>query len=321
MRIAITGATGFLGGALARALVDAGEEVHALRRPGSAKVALDGAVTWHEGDVTVPASLPPFLAGADALVHAAGMLGRAGAPEAAYRALNAGGTRNVLAAAPERCRVLLVSSPGVLGPIDGEPADEEAPLAPSNPYERSKAEAERIGLDAVEAGRTVVIARPEFVYGPGDRHVLGLFRAIQRGRFFYLGGGRRSCHPTFVEDAVDGMLRCLRAGRAGERYHLAGPRPVTFRELGEAIADALGVRAPWLDVPAWVARPGASACEVVARVTGLTAPIGRTTIAFFTEDRRFSWKKAHDELGFSPGCDVRDGARRTVAWYRAQGWL
>lgn len=325
MRVAITGATGFLGGALARALAAEGAEVHALCRAGSDRSALaDVPVVWHDGDVTDPASLPRFLAGADAVVHAAGMLGRAGAPEDAYLRLNVLGTRNVLAAAwsvAPAARVLHLGSPGVLGPTNGAPAAETAPPAPTNPYERSKAESEAVAREAAARGQQVVIARPGFAYGPGDRHVLGLFRAVQQGRFFYVGGGRNLCQPTYVDDAVDGMLRCLRRGRPGEAYHVVGPRAVTFRELGEGLAAALGVKPPWVNVPGWLALAGAAGLEAVARAAGRAPPFGRTAVDFFSADRRYSFEKARTELGYAPRHDLADGAARTVAWYRTRGWL
>ena len=325
MRVFITGASGFLGGALARALAHEGAEVHALARPSADRRALEGIpVRWHQGDVTAPATLSGPMAGAEWVIHAAGRLGRAGVPEQVYQRLHAEGSRNVLAAAlatGSQPRVLYVSSPGVLGPITGSPATEEASLAPSNPYERSKAAAERVALEFAARGLPVLICRPEFVYGPGDRHVLGLFQAVRRGQFFYIDGGRHLCHPTFVADAVAGMLLCLRFGRSGEIYHLAGPRPVTFRELGETIASALGVRPPWVSLPHWSAMLGASGFEVLGRLSGRRPPLSRTGVAFFSEDRLYSWQKAHEELGYTPEYDLATGVAHAVAWYRQQGWL
>lgn len=325
MRAFITGATGFLGGALARALAQEGVEIHALRRPSADRRALeDVAITWHEGDVTVPQSLSGVLRGAEWIIHAAGRLGRAGVPDEAYRALNVDGTRNVMAAAlatGSRPRVLHLSSPGVLGPTGREPVEEDAPFAASNPYERSKAAAELVALEFAAKGLPVVVARPGFIYGPGDRHVLGLFRAIQRGRFLYIGGGRHLCQPTYVADAVAGMLACLRRGRAGEVYHLAGPRPLTFRELGETIAAGLGVAPPRWNLPRWLAMLGATGLEALARVTGRAPPLSRTGAAFFSENRVFSWQKAHRELGYLPGYDLANGVLLTAAWYRRHGWL
>lgn len=325
MRVLMTGATGFLGGALARALAQAGADIHALARPTADRSRLDGVpVTWHEGDVTIPSSLAGPFAGADWIIHAAGRLGEAGVPEEVYQRLNVEGTRNVLAAALAAGtipRVLHVSSPGVLGPITREPGEESAPYAPSNRYERSKAAAENIAREFAAQGLPVIIARPEFIYGPGDRHVLGLFKAVLRGQFFYLSGGRHFCHPTFVEDAVAGILLCLRRGRPGDVYHITGPRPVTFRELGETIASALGVRPPSLSFPPWTAVVGVIGLEAIGRLTGRKPPLSRAGVAFFSEDRRFSWRKAHEELGYSPQYDLTEGVSRTVQWYRQQGWL
>jgi nucleoside-diphosphate-sugar epimerase len=322
---AITGATGFVGSALARALVQQGHDVVALTRAGSNRSRLgDVKVAWIPGDVTEAAGIPEEFLKADQVIHAAGMLGQAGVPEAAYHHLHAGGTLNVLEAvrtSGHAMRVLLVSSPGVLGPIGVEAADENQPLAPSNPYERSKAEAEQVARKYAEAGLDVVIGRPEFIYGPGDKHVLGLFRAIQKGTFFYTDRGRHFCHPTFIDDAVDGLVRVLQNGRAGEVYHIAGPRPVTFRELGETVAAALGVAAPRLSLPRPMAWLGAAALEAVGQVSRRQPPLTRTGVAFFSEDRRFSIEKARRELGYEPQYDLARGVVETVAWYREEGLL
>jgi len=325
MKVVVTGATGFVGGALVRALVAEGAQVVVLSRPQSHRQSLtDLPLTWRDGDVTDPASLHGAFAGADWLIHAAGMLGQAGVPEEAYHHLHAQGTENVLAeaaATPSLARILYISSPGVLGPIAGPPADETAPLAPSNAYERSKAAAEQIVHRLASNGLPVIIGRPEFIYGPGDEHVLGLFRSIQKGLFFYVGRGRNTCHPTFIDDAVTGLLLCLKQGQPGNIYHIAGPRPVTFQELGTTIAEAVGVRPPWLRLPKPVAWSGAAALEWVGKVAGIKPPLTRTGVAFFSEDRRFSWQKAHQELGYTPKFDLCEGVRQTVAWYREKGWL
>jgi len=325
MRVVVTGATGFLGGALACALAEEGAEVHALARSTSDRSGLAGVgVIWHVGDVTEPASLRDFVAGADWIIHAAGRLGEFGVPEQTYQQINVDGTRNALAAAMKtgcQTRVLHVSSAGVLGLTPRGPGIEDLPYAPTNPYERSKAAAERVALEFAAQGLPVVICRPAFVYGPGDRHVLGLFRAVRRGRFFLIEGGRHLCHPTFIADAVAGMLLCLRRGRSGAIYHIAGPCPATFRELGETMAAALGVRAPRLSVPRRAAMLGAMGLEILGRASGRKPPLSRAGVDFFSEDRCYSWQRAHDELGYAPEFDLATGVARTIDWYRERGWL
>jgi nucleoside-diphosphate-sugar epimerase len=324
MRIIITGITGFIGRALARTLSEAGQTVAGLVRPSSQTAPLsDLNIEFFEGDVTDPASLEGLFQPGDWLIHAAGMLGRSGVPESAYHLLHVEGTHNTLtaAAAAGVARVLYISSPGVLGPINGPPTDETTPPAPSNPYERSKAAAEQVVLQFAAQALPVVIARPEFIYGPGDLHVLGLFQAVQRGLFFTIGRGQAVCHPTYIEDAVRGLMLCLEQGRPGQIYHITGPRPVTFQEYGRTIADALGVRRPWLRLPKWLALSGALSLEALAKLTAINPPLSRTGVAFFSENRRFSWQKAARELGYHPKVELAEGVQRTVEWYRRQNLL
>ncbi len=320
--VAITGATGFVGSSLVRSLIPQGIDIIALVRPDSPRHSLDGLpVSWVMGDITEPGSLRDAFSGADWLIHAAGILGQAGIPEERYQEVHVAGTRHVLEAAAGCSRILHISSPGVLGPITGPPADETALPAPSNAYERSKAAAEEVARSFAREGAPVIIARPEFIYGPGDRHVLGLFQAVQSGRFFYISGGHTSCHPTYIEDATDGLLRCLKKGAPGEIYHITGPHPVTFRELGRRLAAALDVREPWFSLPRSAAWLGALALEAASRISGKEAPLSRSGVAFFSENRRFSWEKAHRALDYQPQYDLQDGLRLTVEWYRQQGLL
>ena len=100
-----------------------------------------------------------------------------------------------------------------------------------------------------------------------------------------------------------------------------GPAPVTFRTLGETIATALGVGAPWLSLPRWLATSIATGFEMVGPVIGHTPPLTRTGVAFFSEDRVFSRQKAFDELGYTPQHDLTMGVTQTAAWYREHGWL
>jgi nucleoside-diphosphate-sugar epimerase len=325
MKFAVTGATGFVGSSIVKALVNIGADVYALARSSSSPERLaEIPLTWIVADVTRPSTLRGVFEDVDYVIHAAGMLGQAGTAEKEYMQLHVDGTRNVLNELSQnnpQPKTLYVSSPGVLGPIDGPPADEETPLAPSNPYERSKAVAERTVGVYTAAKMPVVIARPEFIYGPGDTHVLGLFKAIQQGKFFFIGDGLNMCHPTFIDDAVDGMLRCQEQGKPGEIYHITGPRPVTFRELATTIADVLDVPPPRVNIPKNLAMIGATVFEVLAKATRKPPPLSRTGVAFFSEDRRFSWAKAEQELNYKPQHDIRKGIEITIAWYRQEGYL
>lgn len=319
--VAITGANGFIGSIVARRLIADGVAVRAIVRPGADMTRLDALpITVVEADVLDPRTLRRVFAAADGVVHAVGKLGQVGVPEDEYHVLHVGGTRHVLdaiAALDERPRILYISSPGVLGPIDGDvSADETFPLAPSNAYERSKAAAEMMVQRYIDK-LPIVIGRPEFVYGPGDTHVLGLFKAVQRGAFFYVDSGLARCHPTYADDAADGLVRALRSGKPGDIYHIAGPHPTTFFQLARDLADALAVMPPSISLPRGTALRAAGALERISK----QPPLSRDAVAFFADDRHFSWQKAQRELGYTPHVTWREGADRTAQWYRAQGLL
>ena len=326
--VLVTGGTGFLGSALVRALVAHGESVRVLVRPTSDQGRLDTLpVEAVVGDVTRPETLAPAVDGVHTVYHLAGMLGRFGVPEAAYHALHVEGTCNLLRACAKGGlrRFVYCSSPGMLGQVaPGEPPrDETSPHHPTSIYERSKSAAEKAALPlAAELGIPLVIARPEFVYGPGDAHVVGLFRSIQRGAFFYIGSGETLCHPSYIDDVVAGLLACGgERARPLEAYHICGPRPVAIRELATAIAAALDVKSPSLHLPKWLVGAGAWAAERASALLGIDPPFTLEGVRFFTESRAFSIEKAGSELGWRPEVGIEEGARRSVAWYREQGWL
>jgi nucleoside-diphosphate-sugar epimerase len=117
------------------------------------------------------------------------------------------------------------------------------------------------------------------------------------------------------------MLLSLKHGRAGEAYHITGATPVTFRQLAESIAVAMAVDVPRLNIPRWLASTGAFSLEVLSKITGKSPALSRAGVAFFCENRAFSWAKAHRELGYIPEYQLTNGVDRTVAWYRQHGWI
>jgi len=324
--VLVTGGAGFLGSAIARALVLGGgaPRVRAMVRGQGRPERLEGLdVGVVRGDVTGPtADLERCFAGVDEIFHAAGRLGGGGVTEAELHRVHVEGTVNVVRAASNAGvrRVTYLSSPGLLGPSDAL-LDEDAPPAPSNAYERSKAQAEA-ALRALRARvRTeVVIVRPEFVYGPGDVHVLRLFQAIRARRFALVAGGRAFCHPTFVTDAVTGILAASDRGAPWRTYHVAGPRPVTIAELATTFGRAVGV-VPSLSVPAWLMNALAASCEAVAPLVGLAPPVTKSAVDFFARSRQFATRRAAEELGWRPTVDLEQGVAATVAWYREHGML
>lgn len=322
-RVLITGGSGFIGGALAQALIGRGAEVHAVTRRPVPVACGQRSIIWHRADITVPETLKCVGDGFTHIIHAAGLLGQNGVPEHTYRAINAEGTRNVMAAAITRAekniRVLHVSTTGVLGPTT-QALSEGSQHRPTNVYENSKAEAENIVREFASRALSVVIARPALVYGPGDQHVLRLFQAVKNRRFVHINAGRHLCQPTFIADAVAGLLLCLKSGRHGETYHVTG-QTATFRELVMWIATAMAVRPPALSVPRPIAFCAARTFELWSGARGHHTPFTSGAVRFFSEDRIVSSERAHRELGYIPAFDLETGIAQTVSWYRQQQWL
>jgi dihydroflavonol-4-reductase len=168
----------------------------------------------------------------------------------------------------------------------------------------------------------VTIARPSGIYGPGDRRLLKLFRGVARGRWVTLGRGEIYYHLTYVDDLVQGFLRCGEQPAAANRtYILAGSEVTTLNELVALIADAAGVPPPKLHLPVWPVWMAGAACEAVCAPFGVEPPLYRRRVEFFTKSRAFDISRARAEISFAPDVGLRDGLRRTIEWYRTHGWL
>lgn len=278
-----------------------------------------------EGDLLEARDLDRALAGVEVVFHLAGQIQPTAEGSAAYRRSNVEATAHLLAACRGRplSAFVHVSSVGVLGTLQQLPADEGTPCAPDNLYGRTKHEAETLARRArLEDGLPLVIARPAWVYGPGDRRTLRLFSAIARRRFVLVGSGRTWLHPVYVEDLVDGLLRCGTSPKAvGETYLLAGGEPVRLRDLVTLVAELVVVPPPRLAIPAWLAWLGVATTEGLFRLVGRRPPVYRRQLEFFRKDQLFSIAKAREELGFAPATPLREGLARTITWHRDQGCL
>jgi nucleoside-diphosphate-sugar epimerase len=215
------------------------------------------------------------------------------------------------------------STVGVHGDVQHPPANEDAPLAPGDVYQETKLQGERIAREASAAtGVEVVIARPTGIYGPGDRRLLKLFRGVARRRFVVLGNGRIFYHLTYIDDLVEGFRLCGEVPRAaGRTYILAGAEVTTLNELVGLIASEAGVRPPRLRLPVWPVWLAGAACEAVCVPLGIEPPLYRRRVDFFTKSRAFDIARARAELGYDPAVTLREGIRRTLEWYRREGWI
>jgi len=324
-RVLVTGATGFTGGRLARALTGRGYRVRALVRPTTdASDLIRNGVDVVLGDITRRGEVDRAAAGVDTIYHIAALFRTAGHTDDEYRAVNVEGSRNVLDAAARHgvARVVHCSTAGVHGAVKELPCHEESPLNPGDIYQETKLEGEILAQQAFREGLRGVVVRPVGIYGPGDLRFLKLFRAVHTRRFRMFGSGEVPYHLTYIDDLVSGFILCGEKAEAlGQTYILAGNEYVTLNALVSQVADAVGVAPPRGRLPLWPLLAAAAACERLCRPLGIDPPLHKRRVEFFVHPRAFTSAKATRDLGFAPQVPLPEGLRRTADWYFDQGHL
>jgi dihydroflavonol-4-reductase len=329
MRIAVTGATGFVGCNLVQWLSGRNHEVVATGRTETEveRTRRDRLVkaghSLLEGSLLEPGFAAQVVAGCDAVIHLAAAQHEGNVPDTYFHDINVGGTRLLVEAAiAARVRRFVYGSTiGVYGfAAEGE-LSEDSPVRPGNVYERSKLEAERVV--AGHSGQIeTCLARISEVYGPGDLRLLKLFRAIDRGAFIMLGSGLNARQPIYVDDLARALLLAAQVPAArGQTFNLAGTEVLTTRAMVEQIALALGRRAARVRIPVWPFRAAAAVLETTLRPLGIQPPLTQRRLDFFTKSFLFSTARCREVLGFSSQVPFQAGVRAAADWYRYNGYL
>jgi dihydroflavonol-4-reductase len=323
----VTGATGLVGSAVVRALLQAGRRVRVfVRANGNRRNLANLSVEIAEGSLEDAQSLAHAVAGCRFVYHVAADY-RIWVPDPVpmFRT-NVTGTRDLLTAALEAGveRVVYTSSVATLGLIPGGSADETTPSTAKDmigPYKRSKFEAEELAREfARERGVPVVIVNPSTPVGPGDVKPTPTGRLIleaARGQMpAFVDTGLNIVH---VDDVAAGHLAAAEKGRIGERYILGGEN-MSLAEILDAVSRAVGRRPPRLKVPHTMLFPIAFGAEFAARITGREPFVTLDGVRMSRKKMYFSSGKAARELGYKPR-PAREAIAVAVEWFNANGYL
>jgi len=307
--VAITGGTGFIGRHLVARHVSLGDQVHYLTRKKPAE-EIQGAVA-HIGNLAAPETLRRFVRGADVLYHCAAEL----RDVAEMEKTNVMGTANLLdAAVGEVGRWVQLSSTGVYGALrDGE-VREDADIRPGNPYERSKALADALVLEAADKQNlSCALLRPSNVYGEDmpNQSLFQLIRMIDKGQFFFIGPRGAMANYIHVENVVDAMLACANATLpANGRAYIASDH-CPLEEFVGIIAATLGKQVPRMRLPEMPVRALVAACGWLPGV-----PLKTSRIDALTNRTTYCTERIRDELGHCNRISMASGMGKLVGYWK-----
>lgn len=317
----ITGATGFLGGALARRLHAAGWQITATGRNRAAGDALQAAgLRFIPADLARDA-LSPLLDGVEVVFHCAALAAPWGR-EPDFIAANVTATERLVNACQRAQvrRLIHVSTPSIYfsGLVGRRDVREDAPLPPvaANTYAATKRQAEQI-VDA--SGLPAITIRPRAIVGEGDPTVIPrIIRALERGRFPRIGKGDNLTDITYIENVVDSLLLCAAAPDTlhGRKFNITNGEPLLLWTMIERLAALTGLPPPRGSVPPQVAYGLATALEWAYRGRVTEPPLTRYTVGLLATDQTLNIDAARNDLGYVPRVSNAEAFERVAAGWR-----
>lgn len=313
MQIFITGVSGFVGGAAARALIGEGHSVTAMSR----SIASD-EVIQELGAEPVRCDLETVTAAdigaADVVLHCAAFVDVWGPRDAWYKG-NVLGTQTVLRAAGEAGVSRFIHMGTEAGIVHGQHivgADETYPLAPGSPYPycATKAQAEQLVREANSPDFTTIVLRPRFIWGPGDKTLLPAIEAMSaRGDWTWINHGQAKTSTIYIDNLVHAIKLALTGGTPGEAYFILDDGVTTIREIVTGMAASNNLELGDRNIPAWLADFLGATCERIWRLLPLKSdpPLTRHAAMVMSRDCVLSGDKARRDLGYAPLVSVEDG--------------
>lgn len=320
----ITGATGSIGGALARRLSESGQAVRALVRSPRRAAVLQGLpnVETVPGDLTRPESLKGCLQGCSLVYHSAARL--MGSNQAASQAVNVDGAQALIDEAVRAGveRFIDISSVAVYGYGQAEGIGEEHPWSKSDLlYAATKQEAERI-VQAAGDKIPVAIARPGDVYGPGQSTwTIGLIEKLYQGVLQPpTDKASGNLNPVYIDNLIDALvLLGTHPAAVGQAFNVVDGTPIRTSDYIRRLARMAGRRV--IPVPAFALRGAAYALATADRLRGREASVSPGDVEFLLHKCSFSNAKIRSVLGWTPAVGFEEAFRRTEAWLRAEGYI
>ena len=331
MKILITGASGFIGSFIVEEALKKGFDTWAAVRKSSSKEYLkDERINFIELNLSSKAQLIEQLRGHDFdyVVHAAGVTKCLNKQD--FHRINTEGTKNLIDAILELQmplkRFVFVSSLSIFGAIkEQQPYDEirETDIPqPNTEYGRSKLAAEKY-LESLGSHVPYIILRPTGVYGPREKDYFMMAKSIKQHSDFAVGYKRQDITFVYVSDVVQAIFLALDKGENGRKYFLSDGEVYQSTTFSDLIHEELG--RPWwirITAPVWVLRIITFCGEYIGKMTGKVTALNNDK---FNILRQRNWRcdiqPAIDELGYKPTVKLAEGVRRSIKWYKEQGWL
>lgn len=329
MNVLITGGTGFIGSRLALRCLENGDSVRVLGQVNTPAEAENRREIEERGAEVILASVIDRekvfegVRGIDGVYHLAAAQHEANVPDQLFWDVNVGGTKNIIEASVSAGvkRFVHGSTIGVYGSDSGDNISERSPLHPDNIYGITKLEGERLVFSFREKIPLVIIRISE-TYGPGDRRLLKLFKAIKKKAFFMIGNGKNMHHLIFVDDLIQGLFSAATNDKAvGKTFVLAGKEFLSTKDMVQVIAQELGTSIPKFHVPISPFLLLATTMETAMRPVNIQPPIHRRRMAFFQKSFVFSNEMARKTLGFLPKLTFAQGVSETAKWYSEMGYF
>jgi nucleoside-diphosphate-sugar epimerase len=324
MKALVIGATGFLGGALTKALIERGHEVRVMVRMTSKLDSLEGLpVDIRYGCLESTSGLDNVMDEVEIIYNCAAATSDWGRWQAFYDA-NVLGVKNLLEAAQhDRAlkRFVHISSAGVYG-YPGRPCDESHPIKEiSLPFNRSKVQGERILWDYVRQGLPITILRPVNIFGPRSANVVEWANQLIHNEVMWIDGGKSTAGLMYIDNAVESIIGAsLSPATVGQAYNLRDESNENWREFGVTLASGLSTPVPSLNLPNQLVIVIATVFEIFYRLlqTENRPIVTRQQVYLFSRDQDYPIDKAQKDFGFHSQVSFSEGMQRTVKWLKSE---